>query len=271
MSIDRPVVHRWFDAGGMRIHGLGFGEDPPAMVLLHGVGSNAWSWLPFVSAMGPAAADCLALDLRGHGDSQWSASGDYATQTHAADMAAVLDQAGAAGVTLVGASWGGLVGLVLAVDRPDLVSRLVMVDLGPSSTKDPEDVPARPASFESHDVAVAYEESRNPRAQPDAWRILATGGTRPAEGGALVPKHDPIFARRWGFRAEDHWASLESLRVPLLVVKATDSPVLPDAVAERMVAEASDGRLERISGTGHVVHLDDPEGLANTVRAFVAG
>ena len=266
MSTTLAPRHRWFDRE-LRIHAVSFGDDPPSTVLVHGVGSHAWSWLPFVEALGPGER-AVAVDMRGHGDSQWAADGDYSTEAHAADLAGVLDAVGARDVTLVGASWGGLVGLVLAARRPDLVGRLVMVDLAPSSTKHPDDVPPRPASFERHGEAVAAEQGRNPRARPETVELLAAHGTRPGEGGRLVPKHDPLFLRRWPFRAEDHWAALRSVGCPLLVVKASDSPVLPAADAERMVAEAPDGRLETIAGTGHVVHVDDPAALVAIVRAF---
>jgi pimeloyl-ACP methyl ester carboxylesterase len=264
-----PPVDRWFP-GELRIHALSFGDDPPTTVLLHGVGSHAWSWLPFVAQLDPRER-ALAVDLRGHGDSQWSPDEDYATASHARDVESVLDEVGAREVTVVGASWGGLVGLVLAGRRPDLVARLVVVDLAPSSTRDPGDVPPRPASFERHADVVAAERARNPRASEAATELLAAHGTRPGDGGRLYPKHDPVFLRRWGFRAEDHWPALRAFRQPLLVVKATDSPVLPADDAERMIAEAPDARLEAVSGTGHVVHVDDPAALARIVRAFVEG
>jgi pimeloyl-ACP methyl ester carboxylesterase len=268
MSTARTPGHRWIDHG-LRLHALSFGEDPPTIALIHGVGGHAWSWLPFVGALGePARA--LAVDLRGHGDSQWSADGAYSTEALAADLTAILDQMGARDVTVVGASWGGLVGLVLAARRPDLVARLVMVDLAPSSAKAPEDVPPRPASFERHADVVAFERSRNPRGSPATWELLAAHGTRATEGGRLAPKHDPLFLRRWPFRAEDHWEALRSAERPILVVRAVDSPVLPEADAARMAAEARDGRLEPIAGTGHVVHVDDPAGLAAIVRTFAA-
>ena len=267
MSTVGPI-HRWFGLD-RRIHALSFGGDPPTTALIHGVGSHAWSWLPYATELGEAER-ALAIDLRGHGDSQWAADGDYRTESHASDVEGVLEAAGARDVTLVGASWGGLVGLVLTVRRPDLVGRLVMLDLAPSSAKDPDDVPPRPASFDRHEEAVAFEHGRNPRASADRWELLATHGTRPGEAGRLVPKHDPLFLRRWPFRAEDHWAALADLGRPLLVVRASDSPVLPAPEADRMIAAARDARLESIAGTGHVVHVDDPAGLAAIVRSFVA-
>jgi len=270
VTTDPPVAHRWFVADGLRLHALAFASGSPTLVSLHGVASHAWTWLPFASALG-AGERCLAIDLRGHGDSQWSRTGDYATEGLSHDLEAVLDQAGASGVTVVGASWGGLVGLVLAVRRPDLIARLVLIDLGPSSNKDPEDVPPRPASFVSHEAVVAFEQARSPRADASTWERLAAHGTRPGEGGQLVPKHDPVFARRWAFRSEDHWPALSALQQPLLVVKAIDSPLLPDDVADRMASETTNGRVARIAATGHVVHVDDPVGLARLVRAFVAG
>jgi pimeloyl-ACP methyl ester carboxylesterase len=264
------VTHHWFVAQGHRLHALAFGSSDTNVVCLHGATSHAWTWAQFAAELGPATG-CLAIDLRGHGDSQWSAALDYATDSHASDLEIVLDSGGVKAATVVGSSWGGLIGLALAVRRPDLVDRLVMVDIGPASASSPDDVPPRPMEFLSQVELLDFERSRFPRAERAAVEALACTGTRPGPSGRLVWKHDPHFTQRWSFRAEDHWATLALLRQPLLVVKAIDSPVLSEETAARMAGEAADARVEHIPDAGHVVQVDNPRALAGAIRMFRNG
>jgi pimeloyl-ACP methyl ester carboxylesterase len=146
-----------------------------------------------------------------------------------------------------------------------------MVDLPPATKALPDDVPPRPMEFESQTEQLKFERSRYPRATESDLDFLACNGTRPIAGGRLSWKHDPLFARRWPFRSEDHWPRLEALKQPLLVVKAADSPVLQEEVAQQMVSRSQHGRLELVAKSGHVVHVENPGGLASAVVPFAEG
>lgn len=111
------------------VSGLAFdGGRPPQLVALHGAGLNAHSFDPMLLALGRPA---LALDLPGHGRSDWRSDADYRPSALAADVAAVLDARVTDPVALVGHSLGGLTAALVAAARPRLVRRVILIDITP--------------------------------------------------------------------------------------------------------------------------------------------
>lgn len=247
------------------------GRGIPTLAL-HGVTSHWAAWLPLADVLATERR-LLAMDLRGHGDSQWSVDGAYATRHLASDTIAVLEALLADGavdgpIDLVGASWGGLAGLLVAGSRPDLVRSLVVIDVPPSWTQAVDDIAPRPESFEDHADVVAFERPRYRFASDATIERLAAFGTRPGLGGRLHFKFDPLFRVRWGFRAEDHWAALANVRARTLVVRAGAGGALASDVAQRMAAALPNGRLVEIAEAGHSIQVDAPDALAEELRAF---
>jgi len=103
------------------------GAGPP-VVVLHGLLGRARNWLSVARVLEPSYAVHLA-DLRNHGGSPWSAEMSY--DAMARDVAALIERAAAGPVRLVGHSMGGKVAMALALTRPELVERLVVVDIAP--------------------------------------------------------------------------------------------------------------------------------------------
>jgi pimeloyl-ACP methyl ester carboxylesterase len=172
-------------------------------------------------------------------------------------------------VTVVGSSWGGLVGLALATSNPARVSRLAVLDIAPASAKAATDVPPRPQAFDSYADAIRWEASRAPLAAPDALEALAAFGYRPGDAGRLVRKSDPFFLERWPFRDEDWWPALPRVTQPTLVARA-EAGFLSEEEAMRMVGELHDGRLATIPASGHAIQVDNPRALGDALRAFIA-
>ncbi len=263
-----PPVHRFLQANDLRLHHLDFGGSGRPILCLHGVCGHAWMWhdvAPGLTGLG----DVRALDMRGHGDSQWSGAGHYTTEHHASDLEGVFGQLGSDEIDLVGLSWGGLVSLTFASSHPGFVRRLAIVDVPLSFTQSETDLQPRPAAFATHEEAVEWERGANPRATEEMLQVLARFGTRPAEGG-LARKHDPYFLRRWPFRSDDHWGELESLDLPVLLVHAELSYVLSAEVAQRMAEVARDGRLVRVQSSGHHVPVENPGALTAVLTEFLS-
>lgn len=144
----RPVTFTGF--GGITLAGEQWGNaDGPLVLLLHGGGQTRHSWKSTGAQLAASGARVIALDARGHGDSEWSAERDYRREAMARDVVAVLDELGEPAV-IVGASMGGLCGLyVSTLVGPELLSALVLVDVVPR----PEEVGA-PASSVSSPVTA---------------------------------------------------------------------------------------------------------------------
>ncbi|MFC7550656.1 alpha/beta fold hydrolase [Plantactinospora sp. GCM10030261] len=262
------VTHEWVTAGEDVVHVLDFGGTGRPVLFLHGVGGGAWTWEPVLEHL-PGDLRLLSADLPGYGESRWRADGDYASRSLAATLGEVLRTLAAEPADVVGFSWGGLVGLALAAQRPSAVRRLAVLDIPPSTPLSDTDIPRLPVTFADQRAAVAASRGLAPRATDRVLRRDAAHLTRPGPDGGYHRKMDPRLTHRWPFRAEDLWPELAAFPGPLLVVRAEQSPNLPAEVAERMVAVAPDAVLHTVADCGHLIPLERPAELAAALAAFL--
>lgn len=253
----------------IRIHGLDFGGEGRTLICLHGVTGNAWNWSAVAQGL-LGYRRVLALDLRGYGESQWSSAQRYATADHVADLACMIEsQQPQAPVDLVGSSWGALIALQYAAEHADAVRRLAVIDVEPSFEQSETDLFPRPRHHNDHADARAAVERAYPNAPAEMVELVAATCFGPSSEGHLTPKHDPFFFERWPFRADNHWARLGELTMPVLFVHAADSFVRADVMAEmdRLTAKS---RLASVSASTHVVPVDNPAGLLDVLVPFLA-
>jgi pimeloyl-ACP methyl ester carboxylesterase len=261
------VQHGYTSVSGLRLHHLHFGGDGTPIVCLHGVVGNAWTWHQVADGLS-AAGTVYATDLRGHGESQWSPDGAYSTEKHVADLSGWLDAMGLDRVVLAGYSWGALIAASVASRQPERVERLVILDVEPSFDVGAEDVPPMPTDHASHAAAVDSERAASTFVSPETAELMAAVGTRPATDGRLVPRFDPYFFEHWPFRDDDHWAELEGLEMPVLVVHAADSFVRRE-VMEEMAKRIPQGEFVEVADCGHVMPVDNPDGVVAAVLPFL--
>jgi non-heme chloroperoxidase len=152
---------------GIRLAGDAYG-DPGArpVVLLHGGGQTRHAWGGTAAALAAAGWYALALDLRGHGDSDWAADGDYAVDTLAADLRCVSRALGRPAV--VGASLGGITALLAEGEAPESIARaVILVDVAPrvelpGVTRIVGFMTGRPEGFATLDEAADAIAAYNP-------------------------------------------------------------------------------------------------------------
>jgi pimeloyl-ACP methyl ester carboxylesterase len=255
------------------VSALHWGESPE-LVLLHGGGLNAHTWDGTLLALGRPA---LAVDLPGHGDSAWREDFDYAPRPNARAVAAVLD-AFAPGTrqTVVGQSLGGLTGIALVESRPDLVERLVLVDVSPGLR--PEDAAqvrdflAGPLVFGSAEEIVEMALAAGIGSSRQALARGVALNTRVRADGAVVFKHhlaSPPAGGRLDVDFQDLWPALEKSTVPILLVRGTTGFLTPRTVAEfaSRVPRATIVEIE----AGHNVQEQQPAALAAVLATFLTG
>jgi esterase len=264
---------------GLALHYCEWGAPAARpLVLLHGITGHARTWDYLATALQPTFR-VIALDQRGHGDSQWSPNVDYSVGAMAGDVDRLADHLGLARFALLGLSMGGRVAIAFGGIHPERVERLVIVDIGPDIAPEGMErvrgmVGGAPERFATEDEALGYVRRANPRYnEAELHRRVAHGLTRLADGG-LAWKYDKAIreAMRLGIRREamNLWEPLACITCPSLLVRGAESDILSPEIAERMLANLPDGRLVEIAGAGHSVPGDHPEAFAAAVRSFLA-
>lgn len=265
------VRHRYISVPGGLLHALEFGADGggdvPPLLLLHGVTGHAWMWHDVAQRLS-VSRRVIAYDLRGHGDSQWSANGRYNSEDHIADLEALADAMGLKRFSMAGLSWGALIGIGYAVRHPQRVERMAIIDVEPSFLADENAVLERPASFGSFDELLAWERNANPSSSDALLALFARHSVRPSEGGGWTRKHDPYFLRRWPFRRDDRWSELRSLRLPLVLINGERSFVREEVMKD-MAACVPGAQFEVVNDTGHLIPLEAPDALAQRLARFL--
>jgi len=255
---------------GLRLHLLDWGAiGLPPLLLLHGGAQTAHSF----DEVAPALArdhHVLALDQRGHGDSDWAAR--YDREAFTGDIGAVLDAHGWEAATLVALSLGGLNAIAYAAGNPERVRGLVVVDVVPSVAPAGRDAIGRQLAvrdFATFDEAVAHARAFNPRRTVANIRERLHHAMRKGPDGRWTYKFDPSIAG--GTRQiEELWWAVGRLRCPTLLVRGAESPVLTAEGAERFVRSVPGSSVGVVPGAGHSVMGDNPAGFLAVVRPFLA-
>ena len=251
------------------------GQSAQAIVFLHGAGLNAYTWRR-VAADLCGVYKCLALDLRGHGDSEWANDLDYAPRSHAADLAAFIVHAQLERPVLVGMSLGGTV--ALAYVREHATRALVIVDTGPwidgKARAQLLDFFRGPAEFDSLDAFVELARTIHPRRDEADLREGVRNNLRQLPDGTWTWKYDRRPYRHVPDERRDRerrevWSGVANVLCPVLVVRGSESAVLSASAAQDMAASFRDGRLVEIAGAGHGVHSDQPAALSRAILSFL--
>ena len=264
---------RRVDIGGLSLHYLDWGGDGPPLVMLHGLTGHAHTWDHTAAALGDRYR-VIALDQRGHGDSEWAPP--YGGGRMAEDLLAFLDALQLGEVTLMGLSMGGLVAFIFAASHPERVRDLIVLDIGPEiAVAGARQVAAGLAAshvFASEDEAVAQARAFNPRPTESALRHRVRHNLRPRPDGTLTFKYDDALRERGAIfdRTTDHlWAAWEAVSCPILLVRGDDSDILAAETAQRMLASNPRASLAVVPDCGHSITLDNPQGLLDAVNPWL--
>ena len=271
---------------GLKLRYLEWGEPaalPPnglTIVCVHGYTSSAEAFNALARRLCDHA-HILALDVRGHGDSAWSPEGAYGYSDQAADLAGFVDALVPGPFVLIGTSMGGVIAMACAAQHKERLRGLVINDIGPDAEAGGARITAmvgsRPESFASLEAAMAYRREVSPilAARPlDDQRELALGVLRQRPDGSWGWKMDPAYIEQRIARGAPArpalWPALAALPCPTLVVWGSDSDVLSEAQARRMVETLPEGELVAVPGVGHAPTLVEPPVLAALERLLAA-
>ena len=293
LPFDRPPAVRRAAADvarGRRLSALVWQDRDPELVLLHGGSQNAHTWDTVAMAL---RRPLVAIDLPGHGHSDGPgdhSGGQLDVHGNAADVAAAIRQLAPAAKAVIGMSLGGLTAIALSAEAPELVRKIVLVDVLPGlkaqRAQHITDFVSGPASFASLDELLERTARFNPsrsrsslrrgilhnaEQQPDGtwvWRWARHRGPAGPPGpapGAPAPAR-PAVGTRYGWL----WDALSSITVPLLLARGMrPDSVLDDEDERELLRRLPSAQVIHVGEAGHSLQGDAPLKLAAIIEDFV--
>ncbi|MHB2027708.1 MAG: alpha/beta fold hydrolase [Acidimicrobiales bacterium] len=267
LDVAVPAVSRFFVAvdGLRQLSGLRWGESEPELILIHGGAQNAHTFDTLALAL---QRPLVAIDLPGHGHSDPSPFSPSAIASHATDLIRAIEQLTSRATPVVGMSLGGLCAILVAANRPDLVQSLVLIDITPgvnsNKAKHITDFVNGPASFDSFDELLARTIEHNPTRSVSSLRRGILHNAVRQNDGRWVWRHQQyphgtLEAPETG----DLWSVLESLRMPITLVRAMAAgSVVDDDDESEFLRRQPGANVVHVENAGHSVQGDQPLELA---------
>jgi pimeloyl-ACP methyl ester carboxylesterase len=260
-------------------------EDAPPVVLLHGGGQTRHSWGTTVKVLGNAGWRAYTVDLRGHGDSEWAADGDYTLEAFAGDVRAVSEALGQV-PALVGASLGGLASLAAIGEHPDeeVATALVLVDVAPRTEEAGRErigafmMEHMADGFASLDEVADAIQKYNPH-RPRPKDLSGLSKNLRQRDGRWYWHWDPNFLTgRLGGGDETRSSLVDPdrlegaarrIKVPTLLVRGRVSDLLSEEGAQELRNLVPQAKLVDVGGAGHMVAGDRNDAFNDAVVSFL--
>jgi pimeloyl-ACP methyl ester carboxylesterase len=267
------VIHR------MRFHYLDWGtQERHPILFLHGGGLNAHTW-DLVCLMLRDSYHCLALDQRGHGDSEWEPTSDYSFDSQIRDIEGFAAKLALHRPLVVGHSMGGFAAMGYAMKHAKTLAGLVLVDVGPELSMEGgrriRDFISQDRELDSVEAFVERAMAFNPMRNPALLRRSLLHNLRRLPNGKWTWKHDPKrmspdFAQERAERSKQILDEVHRISCPTLVLRGDRSDVFTDKNAEKFAKELPHGRWRRVANSGHTIQGDNPRGLLEALRPLLA-
>ena len=285
-SVGVTFSHEWtpeskfVEANGLKFHYLDWGSpDNPVILLLHGFAQQAHSW-DFVALSFADKYRVIALDQRGHGDSEWATDGDYSPEIQQVDIRAIIHALSLDQFILMGLSMGGRNAFTYAANAPGKIKALIIVDSGPQNlekgSQNIRNFVEQDDELNSVGDFVARVMKYNPSRDPIQIRGSIIHNLKQLPNNKWTWKYDKSL-RAPGARSRmitpelalRLWGYLESLQCPTLVVKGDRSDVFSERTADEMHSRIPMSKLAVVENAGHLVTGDNPSGFQKVVTKFI--
>ncbi|MEO8692146.1 MAG: alpha/beta hydrolase [Acidimicrobiales bacterium] len=273
-------------SGGRNLSALVWQPDKPAdLVLLHGGAQNAHTWDTVALALD---RPLVAIDLPGHGHSDWRDDGDYGPQNMADNVATAIRALVPSPTPVIGMSLGGMTALCLTTRHPSLVTKLGLVDVTPGvDHAKAEPIIAfvtGPEFFDDFASILARTIEHNPTRTESSLRRGILHNAREVDDGRWSWRYDPM--RSWKRAPEGEtpsaektppapdfkplWDELATIRVPITLWRGAKSGVVDDADVARVLEIQPTATVIVVDGAGHSIQGDRPVELARSIEAMIA-
>jgi esterase len=269
---------RTLELHGQRFHYTEWGApSAPAVIFLHGITGHARTWDDEARLLA-GRYRAIALDQRGHGDTDPAPDGDYSDAALLGDLEAFVDGLGLARVSLVALSLGGRVAINFAGRHPGRMDRLVVIDIGPDIAPAGRArvgtlMAQAPERFATLDEVVVHMRANAPLYTDAMLRHRAQHAVRALPGGGFTWKYDRALReaiRQGRMRVPaDLWPQWRAIQCPTLLVRGSESDILTDEIAKRMTDALPHARPAVVEAAGHTVPGDQPAAFQALLREFL--
>lgn len=285
-----PSSHIYFSQR-LRLHYVDWGNpDGPPMLLIHGGRDHCRNW-DWVAEHFAKDYHIIAPDLRGHGDSQWEASGNYTQISYVYDIAQLLQQKNMHDVTVIGHSLGGAIALMYTALFPERVKKLVAIEgMGPSPSlaakqaeisindrvrswvDDMRKLSGRlPRRYDTLDDAFKRMRDENPHLSEEQARHLTLHGANQNEDGTYSWKFDNyvrVFSMS-GLPNEQVKKMYGEISCPTLLMRGEESWASDPVADGRTQCFNCPIEYQSFASAGHWVHHDQLDGFVDRVSEFL--
>lgn len=254
--------------------------DAPTLLFLHGSGQTRQSWSGALAEATRRGYRAVALDLRGHGDSEWSPNGEYTLDTFAGDIRQVIEQLDDAPI-VVGASLGGLIGMMIAAAPPPRLQGLVLVDITArveltGANEVIAFMDSAPDGFASLEDAAAAVAAYLPHRPPPKNTHGLKRNLR-LRNGRYYWHWDPAFIRmgrdsQGKIRADgpNHLETFaRAIDIPTLLVRGSRSRIVSEEGAREFLEMVPHAEFVDIAGAHHMVAGDANDAFNDAVFDFI--
>ena len=278
---------RYFESARLRIHYCAWGdESKPALVLVHGGRDHARNW-DFVAERLDDRYALYAIDLRGHGDSDWVIGGAYGLSAYVSDVARLVEIIDRPTLMLLGHSLGGRIVMDYTASHPERVSKAIAIEgfgrMGSERppheqlqnyarvARDLEERATRGYSYATIEAAQARMQEENKRLTPQMVQHLTQHAVKRLEDGSYIWKFDNYTrltpAPEWSMeQTQELWSAIKT---PVLFCGGSESWFDRFPGREIMADWVPGAQKHIFDNAGHWVHHDQLEPFVETVREFL--
>src|SRR4030095_4312622 len=253
---------RFVSVNGLRIHYLDWGADgAQPLIMLHGIGRVAHTF-DHVAAHFNKKYHVMAVDMRGHGESEWDPQGGYLVEDYVKDIEGLAQQLGLRNIIIWGNSTGGRVAQVFAGLHPDSVAAVISEDVGPERPREIADgMTARlkredEQGWASEDELFAQQKAGNPRTADELLRAYVHYGSKPRADGRIIWKRDPAIGN--GFVPTELWRFVREIKSPIIYILGGRSTIVPAATQDELRKVLPQAEIVTIPGVGHYPSEESP-------------
>jgi pimeloyl-ACP methyl ester carboxylesterase len=267
-------AERFVTVNGLRIHYLEWGSaGNPPLIMLHGIGRVAHTF-DHIAPHFAGKYHVMAVDMRGHGDSEWDPKGAYLVEDYVKDIEGLARELRLRNIVIWGNSTGGRVAQVFAGLHPELVAAVISEDVGPERPREIADGMTTRLKQEDEKGWASEEElfeqlkRGSLRTGEEILRAYARYGSKRRADGRVVWKRDAAIGN--GFIPTELWRFVREIKSPIIYILGGRSTIVPAETQEQLKKTLPQAQIVTIPGAGHYPSEENPKEFLAVADGFLA-